>query len=102
MAWIQPELDWTDNAAPVGSDLNRIEGNILENHNLILAEASARLSGDQNEATERDAAILIETNARIAADNTVLSGNTSFYIENRSGSDPASASIGHMWIRIDL
>lgn len=101
MAWIQPELGWTDNAAPVGSDLNRIEGNILENHNLILAEASARLSGDQNEASARSAAILVETNARTAADTAILSGNTSFYIENRS-SDPSSAPVGHMWIRIDL
>jgi hypothetical protein len=57
MAYATPKTNWVSGDIPVPSDLNRIEGNTEANHDAVIAEATAR-----------DAAILVETNARTAAD----------------------------------
>lgn len=99
--WITPNEGWDDNAAPVGADLNRIEGNTDVLHTMALNEATARLNADNAETLARQNADSAESTARQNADAAILSGNATFYIENRT-SDPASPPVGHMWLRIDI
>lgn len=60
--WIAPKINWTDGGSPVGSDFNRIEGDNLINHEMILEETAARIASD-----------MAEQNARIVGDNSLSS-----------------------------
>lgn len=103
--YVEPKTSWAGSQAPLPSDMNRIEGNTKANHESILNEAAARHNDDVVEANARQSADAAEANARQNADAAVLSsalsGNPQFYIENRT-SDPSSALIGHLWLRVDL
>jgi len=103
--YIEPKTSWSGNQAPLPSDMIRIEGNTKANHEAVLNEAAARHNDDVVEANARQSADVAEANARQNADavvlSSVLSGNPQFYIENRT-SDPSSALIGHLWLRVDF
>lgn len=110
--YVEPKISWAGSQAPLPSDMNRIEGNTKANHEAVLNEAAARHNDDVVEANARQSAdaaeanarhndVVAEANARQSADNSVLSGHPFFFIENRT-SDPSSALIGHLWLRVDL
>jgi len=66
----EPRINWNNSKAPVGSDMNRIEGNAKANHEAILDEASIRLLADTTEAQTRLNADNAEYQARVNADTT--------------------------------
>jgi len=77
MAYIEPKTDWNETYTPTPSDLNRIEGNIVDNRAEIveaqadiLEEESARIAADSVLEDYVDSQVASEASARIAGDNT--------------------------------
>jgi hypothetical protein len=89
MAWQTPKTDWNVDDGVGYADLNRIEGNTLQNHTDI-----GTLDGDLDDHIGDGT--IHETSAVIRAKS-----NETIRIECRT-SDPSSPQNGEIWLRTDL
>jgi len=93
MAYVTPKTDWTSTDGVSHTDMNRIEGNTLQNHTDI-GTVSTSLSSHTGTT---GAATVHCTAAQARASST-----DSIWVECRTSDPTTSLTDGRIWLRTDL